>query len=73
MVNTFLIVLGIIFVVQYSQGAQAIGQEVDLDDDGLMDILEIAYWQEAILLGVGVFANIVAVVGTYLQYLHGWL
>jgi hypothetical protein len=50
-------------------------QEADyLDDDGLMDIVEDVYRQQAILIGVGVFASIVAIVGAcrYNIYMVGF-
>jgi hypothetical protein len=64
--NYVLIIFGIISVIGSSGGSPVIGQqEADLDDDSLMDIVEDAYRQQAILIGVGVFASIVAVVGAY--------
>jgi hypothetical protein len=63
--NIILIVFGIITVLGYSQGEQSTVQGVDLDDDGLEDIVKDAYRQGAILAGVGVFACIVAVIGAY--------
>jgi hypothetical protein len=73
-VNIFLIVVGSITMVQYSRGAQAMGQNYDLDDDGLVDIVEDTYRQQAILLGVGVFASIVALIGAmrYNIYMVGF-
>jgi hypothetical protein len=63
--NMLCIIFGVIavLVLVNSEGAQTIGG-VDLDDDGLNDIVEDACSrQQAILAGVGVFFSIVAFVG----------
>jgi hypothetical protein len=77
--NFVLIIFGrIIPVIIESSGAGSpviLGhQEADLDDDGLMDIVEDVYRQQAILIGVGVFASIVAIVGAcrYNIYMVGF-
>jgi hypothetical protein len=64
MVNNFVIISGIVSVIQYLLGTKAVG-EVSVDDDDLMDIVEDVYRQEVILLGVGLFTSIVANVGAY--------
>jgi hypothetical protein len=64
--NFVLGILGIISLIVISDGSPAIGQqEFDLDDDSLVNIVEDTYRQQAILVGVGVFASIVAIVGAY--------
>jgi hypothetical protein len=63
--NIILTVLGIFAVIIYSQGTRTIGKQLDLDDDGLTDIVEDSYRQSAILAGIGVFGSIVAIIGAY--------
>jgi hypothetical protein len=64
--NFVLVISGIISVIGYTQGIQAI-QAGDLDfyDDDLLAEIEDTYRQQAVLTGLGVFASIVAIVGAY--------
>jgi hypothetical protein len=72
-VNLIFIILYITNVILYTDGNQALWR-LDLDDDGLLDVVEDTYRQLAILNGVGLFASIVAIVGAcrYNVYMVGF-
>jgi hypothetical protein len=72
-VNLIFIILYITNVILYTDGNQALWR-LDLDDDGLLDVVEDTYRQLAILYGVGLFASIVAIVGAcrYNVYMVGF-
>jgi uncharacterized membrane protein len=58
--NIFLVIVGILSVLGYTQGIEAM-QAADMDSDEI----EVTYMQQAILTSLGVFASIVAIVGAY--------
>jgi hypothetical protein len=68
-VNILYIIYGIISVIVNTQGARTVGG-IDLNDDGLNDIVEDTYRQQGILAGVGLFTSIVAFVGAYRYNIH---
>ena len=67
--NILYIIYGIISVIVNTAAARTAGG-VDFDDDGLYDIVEDTYRQQAILAGVGLFTSIVALAGANRYNIH---